>query len=227
MKTHGIPTILAFTAAVLPATGGDHATNHATKKEPLPAITLRVLNQAQIDERVLEKAKEEATAMLGRAGVGLVWVDCGASIADSKDKEPCQGARGRAEFWMRLTNDRPAWASKENLGFTQLAGEDGSAGVYYPAVLNSAQRFVHYGNGIAPVIVFTPYFLGAAIVHEIGHLILGAHSHTPSGVMCAEWGREQLESISTGKLSFARDQVKPLQIEVRRRLSEGQPSQRR
>lgn len=218
MKIGVIQAILAITLPTAPAFGGP--------KKTLPVITLRVVNEARVDDAILRKAKEEASAILGQAGVGLVWVDCGAAAADWKDREPCRRVRGRAEFWLRLTADRPAWTSKENLGFADLTGRDGSAGVYYPTIVKSAQRFSAYVRGVAPSATFTPNFLGAAIVHEVGHLILGANAHTSRGVMCAEWGREELESIRLGGLSFARDQAKLLQIEVRRRQEEDDRLQR-
>lgn len=228
MKIRPTQTILAVVVTILPA----FASNRTEKqKQLLPAITLRVLNQAQVDKETLRKAREEATEILARAGVGLVWVDCGSSVADSKDREPCQRVRGRAEFWFRLTADRPAWTSENNMGFTVRTGEDGSAGVYYPAVIRlatAAQKSNLYAlaRGFPCIAMFTPGFLGAAIVHEVGHLILGVRAHTPDGVMSAQWGPEQFELIWGGKLNFARDQARLLQIEVSRRVTEVDPSQR-
>ena len=181
----------------------------------LPSITLRVVNEAQVDDRLLNKALKEASGILNRAGVGLIWVDC------AGDSEPCQRPRGPADFPFRLTTQRPAWTSQENLGFTEHAGGNGSAGVNYPAVLRLVEKLNGFTHGITPVAVYTPGFLGAAIAHEIGHLILGANAHYPEGVMRAEWGREQFESIKLGGLNFARLQAKLLQAEVSRRLSGG------
>jgi hypothetical protein len=199
-------TILAAALAILPSFGRD-----------LPSITLRVVNEAQVDARVLSEARKEATGILNRAGVGLTWLNC---AGHSADREPCERPRGRADFWFRLTSGRPAWTSRENLGFTELVGEDGSAGINYPAVLTLAEKLYGHTHGATPIAAFTPGFLGAAIAHEIGHLILGAQAHHPEGVMRAEWGREQFDLTWLGGLNFARDQAKLLQSEVKRRLSE-------
>jgi len=79
--------------------------------------------------------------------------------------------------------------------------------VYYPTVVLRARR----------------YFmdLGAAIVHEVGHVILGRNAHTPECVMCGAWGPEQFELIGAGRLEFSRDQAKLVQMEVKRLGSEG------
>jgi hypothetical protein len=196
-----IQTILAL--AILPSFSRD-----------LPSITLRVVNEAQVDQRLLNQAKKEAVGILNRAGVGLIWLDCGG------DSEACQSPRGPADFPFCITTQRPAWASQENLGFTEHAGGNGSAGVNYPVVLKLAERLNGFAHGITPVAMYAPGFLGAAIAHEIGHLILGANAHHPEGIMRAEWGREQFELIKLGGLNFARDQARLLQSEVRRRLSE-------
>jgi hypothetical protein len=199
-----IQTILTAAVAILPSFGRD-----------LPSITLRVVNEAQVDERLLNEARKEASGILNSAGVGLIWVDC------AGDPEPCQRPRGLADFPFRLTTKRPAWTSQENLGFTEHAGGNASAGVNYPAVLKLAEKLNGFAHGITPIAVYVPGFLGAAIAHEIGHLILGANAHYPEGVMRGEWGREQFESIKLGGLNFARPQAKLLQTEVSRRLSGG------
>jgi hypothetical protein len=61
--------------------------------------------------------------------------------------------------------------------------------------------------------------LGAAIAHEVGHLILGANSHTPLGVMNPHWDMTQIRLVRIGELNFNRDQARLLQNEVRRRTS--------
>ena len=190
--------------AIMPAFGRD-----------LPSITLRVVNEAQVDERLLNEARKEASGIVNRAGVGLIWLDC------TGDPEACQREQGRADFQFRITTQRRAWTSQENLGFTEHAGSNGSAGVNYPAVLKLAEKLNGFAHGITPVAVYAPGFLGAAIAHEIGHLILGAQAHHREGVMCAEWGREQFELIKLGGLNFARPQAKLFQMEVSRRVSGG------
>jgi hypothetical protein len=175
MKIRTIQAVLAVTVATLPSFGRERGDAH---NETPPAITLRVLNEARVDARVLREAQKEVTGILGRAGVTLIWVDCGAGDAAGKDREPCQRVRGRADFWFRLTTDRPAWTSQENLGFTEHAGGNGSAGVYYPAVVKLTEKLTGQAHGVTPMAGYIPGFLGAAIAHEVGHLILGANAHT-------------------------------------------------
>jgi len=59
--------------------------------------------------------------------------------------------------------------------------------------------------------------LGAAIAHEVGHLILGANAHSATGVMLAHWSKQQFRLIGTSALNFSRDQANLLQERIGRR----------
>jgi len=187
----------------------------AGSKEPMPVVTIRVENEAQVDERIVREAQKEAVAILARAGVKLIWADCGRGGSDWESREACKHFTGPNEFWMQITMDRPHWSPKETLGFSDLAHGDGSGGVYYPAVLAL----------VRDMRAEAPQLLAAAMVHEVGHLILGANAHTHAGVMCGNWSQEQYKLISAGRLDFAPGQPKMLQTEVKRRASEKQQRQ--
>jgi hypothetical protein len=44
--------------------------------------------------------------------------------------------------------------------------------------------------------------LGSVIAHELGHLLLGEHSHSSGGLMQAHWRSEQLKRMEMGNLLF-------------------------
>jgi hypothetical protein len=44
--------------------------------------------------------------------------------------------------------------------------------------------------------------LGAVMAHELGHLLLGEHSHSSEGLMQAHWSTEQLKNMGMGNLLF-------------------------
>jgi hypothetical protein len=48
--------------------------------------------------------------------------------------------------------------------------------------------------------------LGHVIAHELGHL-LGLDSHSPTGIMRADWSRTDLEDAFSGNLLFARQRA--------------------
>jgi len=56
--------------------------------------------------------------------------------------------------------------------------------------------------------------LGAAIAHEVGHLLLGSAAHSGQGVMRATWEKEQLELASIGELVFTTEQAAKIRSAV-------------
>lgn len=52
--------------------------------------------------------------------------------------------------------------------------------------------------------------LAYATAHEVGHLLLGADSHTARGLMRATWAREEYEAMYRGQLHFNDEQSRQL-----------------
>jgi len=178
-----------------------------------PQIILRVINEAGVADRTLRQVQKETAAILGRAGIELVWLDCEDGSADWASGNPCQEISGPADFWLRIRASKSTVAARE-LGYAQLDAVQkiGEAGVSYQAAEELAQR-CH---------AETFQILGAAIVHEIGHLMLGgASAHSPTGVMSAAWGVHELDLVSIGELSFTLAQAKRLRQEIQRRTDHG------
>jgi hypothetical protein len=168
-------------------------------QSPRPAITIRVVNESEADRKELAGAKKEAVRIFAQAGVDLVWLDCELG----RGGNPCQRERGPWEFWLRIVNHRPATTSADVLGFAELdeGTGNGLAGIYHPAAVARAKKWsVRVGD-----------VMGAAVAHEVGHLILGANVHSRRGVMQASWGREEFEQIGISELNFTTDQARMFQ----------------
>jgi hypothetical protein len=180
--------------------------------QPRPAITLRVVNEAGVEERILKPAEREATAILGRAEIDVQWLQCESGQAVWGSINPCQTSRGPAEFWLRIAAKRPKATTGDMLAFTELdAGTgDGLAGVYYPAVVEVA-------TADRPEVAA---ILGATIVHEVGHLILGANAHSAHGVMNGHWGREQFQQIAIDEIGFSAEQARKMRDALAKRGGE-------
>jgi hypothetical protein len=180
-------------------------------QQPRPTITLRVVNEADAGERTLLRAEKEAAAILGRSGVDLVSLTCEAGQVNWANDNPCQRDPKPTDFWLRIMARRPAATPGDTLGFTEIdeTMDFSSAGVYYPAAVEATKTF---RADLYQV-------LGAAIAHEVGHLMLGANAHSPQGVMSPHWSKAQYVLISIGELGFSSDQARRLQDEVRRRTS--------
>jgi hypothetical protein len=209
-NTAALVLTMTMTCGASLGLGADYS---GAAKESRPTITLRVVNEADVDTRILSRAEQEAAAILRRSGVELTSLTCESGQTVWGSGNPCQRERGGAEFWFHIVSRKPATTTEEMLGFTVL-GEDSesrSAGVFYPAAIEVSRK---YRIDVSEI-------LGAAVAHEVGHLILGGNTHSPRGVMSPQWGPTQFELISISKLSFTSDQSKLLQDEVKRLASGG------
>ena len=54
--------------------------------------------------------------------------------------------------------------------------------------------------------------VGCVMAHEIGHLLLGRHSHSRAGMMRAVWGQDEVLRIAAGDLAFNESEAKTLKI---------------
>jgi hypothetical protein len=179
----------------------------AMRAYPAPLrFTVRVLNPARVPTRTAAEAERTAADIFKKAGVEIGWVDCEASDA-------CRGEPGRLEFWLHLLDKQPAILSGDALGYTLLTHgphNDGSyAAVCWPRVRHLADP-MEIGPG--PV-------LGAAIAHELGHLLLNSHSHSGWGVMAERLRHPELIRAARGELLFDGDQAEAIRREIRRRAN--------
>jgi hypothetical protein len=167
-------------------------------------ITVRVLNPARVPGRTAKAAEETAATIFKWAGVDIDWVDCEAS-------EACRRDLGPLEFWMHLLAVEPAKLSGDALGFALLTHEPGNEGGY-AAVSWRTVRQLADSMEIDPVPA-----LGAAMAHELGHLLLGSQSHSRDGVMAARLRVQQLAMAGRGELRFDGQQAEAIRREIRRR----------
>jgi hypothetical protein len=127
---------------------------------------------------------------MARAGIRVAWVDCAL--------ESCAGARG---YWIEFVERQPQRLHRDTAGYAVLypTGK-GTGGYAVVAWRQAAASAAEYGVDPGPV-------LGAAMAHEIGHLLLG-NAHSMNGVMAARFRRREVEMAARGELGFLDDQVK-------------------
>ena len=202
-------TAFTVTVSLIPKPGFGRDPVISTAR-PQMSITLRVVNEANVEEKTLLRAQRDAKTILGRAGLVLDWVPCEDGPADWRSHNRCQQPTGPAEFWLRIGLSKPAGTHSDTVGYTVLdaAQQIGAAGICYPAVEELVRG--HHAE--------TYQVLSAAIVHEIGHLLLGgARAHSPQGIMVARWSAREFELLSIGELRFTAGQAQQLRDEIRNR----------
>jgi hypothetical protein len=166
-------------------------------------ITVRVLNPARVPTGTAAEAERTAADIFKKAGVEIGWVDCETSDA-------CRREAGRLEFWLHLLERQPAALSGDALGYALLTHEPCNKGSY-AAVSWQPVRHMADSMEIGPGPI-----LGAAIAHELGHLLLDSHSHSHDGVMAERLRTPQLMMAARGELRFDDYQAEAIRREIRR-----------
>ena len=183
-------TVFAFTllAAAAP-------TLDAAAAAPSP-ITVRVYDGTSGDASMREAAIREAAAILDDAGADAAWRDCTAGPHPRR----CDPARGDGDLLVRIlptfveTAAATGHALQIRLGADRLilgfavVDPVSSSGVLATIFMDRVEMLAQR-TGVPIRIV-----LGRAIAHEVGHLLLGSGSHSPSGLMRAVWTDAELKA---------------------------------
>ncbi len=166
---------------------------------PSSTMTIRVLDQANLPANQIQKMERYVQATLASIQVEVNWVDCRTNLAG------CQSQRAPNEFWLRILAQMPPAVNGhiDLLGFTQFGDKPEDriqcVNIFYPMVEELSERERADSHQI----------LGAAVVHEIGHLYLGtnAQAHSAGGIMCGVWKHRQFELANLGELNFTHEQA--------------------
>jgi hypothetical protein len=159
-------------------------------------IFIRSYNNFGVPADDLAAARQDAQAVLQQAGVNIVWADCWVgdrqpASAPARCQEPVAG-----DIVLRLQKTGEAGRSRfVSMGFS-LVGTAGAA-PFLATVYVDRVESVARGAGIDARRV-----LGLAIAHEIGHLLLNNNTHAPSGLMRADWSRNELRRRDAGAWQF-------------------------
>jgi hypothetical protein len=151
-------------------------------------IQVLVYNEASVQVHNVEIAERQASYLLATASVEVEWVNC--------DEIFCAGESRQDRIILRIIEERDT-PSGEALG---SAGFSGNRGLYARAFYGNIQRKAEEERINAGTL------LGVAIVHEIGHLLLGK-THSEEGIMRANWTSQELRRAAQGQLRFTAEQV--------------------
>jgi hypothetical protein len=129
-------------------------------------------------------------------------VDCQSSTGELT-QHPCVETIDPAQFTVVIReNSGPTQVHDSAFGFaTPLAGMGNHAAVLYGPI----SKAVHESS----FEIDCGELMGAAVAHELGHLIMGSVRHG-SGVMKANWERSDFFAISEGQLSFTPEEIREL-----------------
>jgi hypothetical protein len=167
--------LMAALAVGMAVTGGSVAS--AQNPEDALTVTLHVTNHAAISPKELAAAEAYATAIYRAAGIETVWTET--PWAPSETRSPHLRV-------VILSPQMTAMKCKESqlgesvMGVAVDGATDGSGRIAYIFADRIGQTALQY------VATFERALLGHVMAHEVGHLLLGGHSHAPTGLMTAD-----------------------------------------
>jgi len=183
--------------------------------EPSPKFTVFVYNYAVIPSEVLLQTEAEVTRIYRHAGIEIRWLNCPPSPGEASQFPACQTPPGFTKLALRILSQsmadrlRPA---EESFGFA-LYPDDGSFAMLANVFAHDAKQLANR-RGMQQGVI-----LGHLIVHEVGHLLLGAGSHSVSGIMHVPWHLKELEIIGQGTMTFTPAQAEPMRTNIRVRMA--------
>jgi hypothetical protein len=172
----------------------------AWSKELHPEVTtvkVSVYNDVGLSPGLIPELEKVATRIFLQAGVNLEWLSCGLPSASDAQRAICTDSVFPTHLHLRLIGHPVHWHG-DALGVSYLA-EDGvgfQADVFCDRVTELQSE-----SQVDPTIL-----LGVVAAHELGHLLLGTSSHSPTGLMRGNWHRDDLFRAVKGSLLFSDDQ---------------------
>ncbi|GAC1640699.1 MAG: hypothetical protein NVS9B14_22240 [Candidatus Acidiferrum sp.] len=191
-----LPMLLIRRLAVLAIScfGAINSPVFARTSDPLPRLQVSLFNDARVDSATLAAAEARASAIFSQAGLEVDWLVC--DPADPTDFTPrrtaCSDLAWPAHLSVRIVPRARSVASVVfGQAFVDAAGQGVYSNIYYQNLSGPNRSGLTAGE-----------VLGCVLAHELGHLLLGANSHSPSGLMQSHWDSSALHSAARSDLFF-------------------------
>lgn len=170
-----------------------------------PTLRVSVFNDAQIPAQKLLRAEKVAAQVFAASGISVTWLNCGRPTETAHQRAACSEASFPSHLHIRI-QARSLNLNPSTLGLS-YCGEDGlsqQADIFYSGI-SLLEQTKHADSGV---------LLGSVIAHELGHLLLGAASHAPSGLMRPVWNADDLSGSGSAQYVFTPEQSRELRARL-------------
>jgi hypothetical protein len=168
-----------------------------------------VYNSAPLGSEVVLAAEREVSRIFGEAAVNLTWLNCPTNAVSEID--PCRRRFRENPIFLQLTPTAGAFPNETALAHAAVAPEGGIRAVVF---FDRVQKFMAKKHPPCSMV----QMLGHIMAHEMGHLLLNLHGHTPKGIMAGPWRARQLRQAAEGTLLFTPSESAKMRTEVTRRV---------
>jgi hypothetical protein len=180
-------------------------------------LTIRLYDLVNTPAGTVEHASDTAGQLLAGAGVKVIWEKGAANSEEGRLVDWSSGMPGirrvpdsRGYLVVRLAQGPPDDFPGANLGYALPSVWQGvHVTVYYDRV-----EKLFFGSKAMPSV---GSLVGAAIAHEIGHVLLGSAEHSAQGIMKGDWGPAEFRLLACGRLQFTPEESAGIRAGVYRR----------
>jgi len=137
-----------------------------------PTVLVSVFNDARVDDATVLLAEKMASQIYQNAGLLLIWRNCLSRL--KLKRETCMETVDKQHLVLHI--ERQARTLGPDIYGVAFLSEDGS-GSYCDVFYDPIAELHHRGRASEAKI------LGVVAAHELGHLLLGSHAHSPIGIM--------------------------------------------
>ena len=176
-------------------------------------LSIAVLDYADVPSKWLSRAKEETSRIYREIGVEVTWCDLdGKAISiDATSTDACTSRQRALSVLIAPGSPSMERTIRQGVaGFSAGTGDEGGRVAYVLYDRMGQFRLEQFPP------ILRAKLLGHLMAHEVGHLLLPVHSHSPTGLMRAEWSRAELELARVGRLRFTDVQAQLIRTKVSR-----------
>ena len=184
--------LLAVLGAVIPAVAQVETTQ----------IMVRLFNRSSVTVAIVNEGESQAGEILRRAGIDVSWMNCDEAAPE------CVEEPSATNLIFTIVKQGSGMGSKEVLG---IAVQDSAGSGAYGYIFENKLNEVSGQNHIPAA-----RLLGYAMAHELGHLLKGSHSHSPTGIMSCLWSKYELAELSRGALWFTSKDAEVMHSRLRK-----------
>jgi len=185
-----------------------------------PKLTVHVYNYAKVPAHRLAGAEGGAKRTFQKAGIDSEWLDSQVFENERPQITFCEHFLGPSHVIVNILPHSAAatFEYRENAYGVALTsqgtGYESCAYIFYGRIQDLAKR-----SGVDDTTL-----LAHMLAHEVGHLLLGSNSHTPTGLMRDKWRMTDLQRAARGSLAFTLRESELMRDAVLARSREGNNS---
>jgi len=183
----GRQTVWALALAAQVGSAGQEAKGRLAARETVELL-VGVHNYAGMPQATVARAEEHAAQVLDRAGIAVRWVECPVAAGDEERNLACLAVKERLGLFLKILPETMARGFRNARAVFGLAIHPNTAYVFADRVTAGAAHLDLPDHAV----------LGAVMIHELGHLLLGEGGHVDNGIMSEDLRGKLFRLVAQG-----------------------------